>query len=104
MWRAFVYSNELPVDRVRQAYDEFTPLDGAFRDNVLVQAKYGPLDFQPREPFHPLFGAMPNTPLMVELQITKEYLGQDTHLAFLAPTWKEVLDADTYAAFVEEQG
>jgi alpha-glucuronidase len=97
MWRAFVYSNEQPVDRVRQAYDEFTPLDGAFRNNVLVQAKYGPLDFQPREPFHPLFGAMPQTPLMIELQITKEYLGQDTHLAFLAPTWKEVLDADTYA-------
>jgi len=97
MWRAFVYSNEQPVDRVRQAYDEFTPLDGAFRNNVLVQAKYGPLDFQPREPFHPLFGAMPHTPLMIELQITKEYLGQDTHLAFLAPTWKEVLDADTYA-------
>ncbi|UCG86916.1 MAG: alpha-glucuronidase [Gemmatimonadota bacterium] len=97
MWRAFVYSNELPVDRVRQAYDEFTPLDGAFRENVLLQAKNGPLDFQPREPFHPLFGAMPETPLMMELQVTKEYLGQDTHLAFLAPMWKEVLDADTYA-------
>ncbi len=97
MWRAFVYSNELPVDRVRQAYEEFTPLDGAFRENVLVQVKNGPLDFQPREPFHPLFGAMPRTPLMIELQVTKEYLGQDTHLAFLAPLWKEVLDADTYA-------
>jgi len=97
MWRAFVYSNELPVDRVRQAYEEFTPLDGAFRDNVLIQVKNGPLDFQPREPFHPLFGAMPKTPLMLELQITKEYLGQDTHLAFLAPLWEEVLDADTYA-------
>ena len=97
MWRAFVYSNELPVDRVRQAYEEFTPLDGRFRSNVLVQVKNGPLDFQPREPFHPLFGAMPRTPLMLELQITKEYLGQDTHLAFLAPLWKEVLEADTYA-------
>ena len=97
MWRAFVYSNASPVDRVRLAYDEFTPLDGAFRDNVLVQVKNGPLDFQPREPFHPLFGAMPHTPLMLELQITKEYLGQDTHLAYLAPLWKEVLDADTYA-------
>jgi alpha-glucuronidase len=97
MWRAFVYSNELPVDRVRQAYDEFTPLDGAFRGNVLIQVKNGPLDFQPREPFHPLFGAMPETPLMIELQITKEYLGQDTHLVFLAPLWEEVLDADTYA-------
>jgi len=98
MWRAFVYSNDLPVDRVRQAYDEFTPLDGTFRDNVLVQVKNGPLDFQPREPFHPLFGAMPRTPLMLELQVTKEYLGQDTHVAFLAPLWVEVLDADTHAS------
>lgn len=97
MWRAFVYSNDVPVDRIRQAYDEFTPLDGAFRDNVLVQVKNGALDFQPREPFHPLFGAMPKTPLMLELQITKEYLGQDTHLAFLAPLFEEVVDADTHA-------
>ncbi|HEY6156417.1 MAG TPA: alpha-glucuronidase family glycosyl hydrolase [Gemmatimonadales bacterium] len=95
MWRAFVYSSAVPTDRVRQAYDEFVPLDGAFRDNVLLQVKNGPLDFQPREPFHPLFGAMPRTPLMMEVQITKEYLGQDTHLAFLAPLWEEVLD--TYA-------
>ena len=97
MWRAFVYSNEVPVDRVRQSYDEFTALDGAFRENVLVQVKNGPLDFQPREPFHPLFGAMPKTPLVMEFQITKEYLGQDTHLVFLAPLFKEVLDADTWA-------
>lgn len=97
MWRAFVYRNAVPVDRVRQAYEEFQPLDGAFRRNVLVQVKNGPLDFQPREPFHPLFGAMPKTRLMLEVQITKEYLGQDTHLAFLAPMWKEVLDADTHA-------
>jgi alpha-glucuronidase len=97
MWRAFVYSNELPVDRVKQAYEEFKPLDGQFRDNVLIQVKNGPLDFQPREPFSPLFGAMPETPLMMEVQITKEYLGQDTHLVFLGPLWKEVLDADTYA-------
>jgi len=97
MWRAFVYSNEVPTDRVRQAYDEFTPQDGAFRANVLIQVKNGPLDFQPREPFHPLFGAMPRTPLMLELQITKEYLGQDTHLVFLGPLFEEVLDADTYA-------
>ena len=75
MWRAFVYSNDVPVDRIKQAYDEFKPLDGTFRDNVLVQVKNGPLDFQPREPFHPLFGAMPKTPLMMEFQITKEYLG-----------------------------
>ena len=97
MWRAFVYSNEVPTDRVRQAYDEFKPLDGQFRDNVFVQVKNGALDFQPREPFHPLFGAMPKTPLMMEFQITKEYLGQDTHLVYLAPLFKEVLDADTYA-------
>ena len=97
MWRAFVYSNDVPTDRVKQAYDEFVPLDGAFRENVLVQVKNGPLDFQPREPFHPLFGAMPQTPLVLELQVTKEYLGQDTHLAYLGPLFEEVLDADTYA-------
>ena len=97
MWRAFVYSNEVPVDRVKQAYDEFKPLDGAFRANVLVQVKNGPLDFQPREPFHPLFGAMPKTPLMMEFQITKEYLGQDTHLVYLGKYFEEVLRSDTYA-------
>src|SRR5690606_19922947 len=97
MWRAFVYSNEEPEDRAKQAYNEFTTLDGAFRENVLVQVKNGPIDFQPREPFHPLFGAMPKTPLMIELQITKEYLGFATHLVYLAPMWKEVLDSDTYA-------
>jgi alpha-glucuronidase len=97
MWRAFVYSNDVPVDRIRQAYDEFHPLDGTFRENVFVQVKNGALDFQPREPFHPLFGAMPKTPLMMEFQITKEYLGQDTHLVYLAPLFKEVLDADTWA-------
>jgi alpha-glucuronidase len=96
MWRAFVYSNDVPVDRVKQAYDEFTPLDGAFRANVLIQTKNGPLDFQPREPFHPLFGALPKTAQALELQITKEYLGEDTHLVYLAPLFKEVLDADTY--------
>jgi alpha-glucuronidase len=97
MWRAFVYSAEVPGDRVKQAYDEFHPLDGSFRDNVLVQVKNGPLDFQPREPFHPLFGAMPRTPLMLELQVTQEYLGQGSDLVFLGPLFKEVLDADTYA-------
>ena len=96
MWRAFVYSHEVPADRVRQAYDEFKPLDGKFRENVLVQVKNGPLDFQPREPFHPLFGAMPRTPLMMEFQITKEYLGQDTHLVYLGPYFEEVLRADTH--------
>lgn len=97
MWRAFVYSHEVPEDRVKQAYNEFTPLDGQFHDNVFVQVKNGPLDFQPREPFHPLFGGMPETPLMMEFQITKEYLGQGTHLVYLGPMWEEGLDADTYA-------
>lgn len=96
MWRAFVYADDPEVDRVRQAYDEFVPLDGSFRDNVLIQAKNGALDFQPREPFHPLFGALPGTPLMLELQITKEYLGMATHLVYLAPLFEEVLDADTH--------
>jgi alpha-glucuronidase len=95
MWRAFVYSEDSPADRIRQAYDEFEPFDGQFDDNVLVQVKNGPLDFQPREPFHPLFGAMPSTPLALELQITKEYLGQDTHLAYLGTLWQEVLRAET---------
>ena len=97
MWRAFVYSNEQPDDRARQAYDEFVPLDGEFRDNVLVQVKNGAIDFQPREPFHPLFGAMPRTALMLEFQITKEYLGFATHLAYLGTLFEEALDADTHA-------
>jgi alpha-glucuronidase len=97
MWRAFVYSNEVPEDRAKQAYNEFKPLDGSFAKNVLVQVKNGPIDFQPREPFHPLFGAMPKTPLMMEFQLTQEYLGFATHLVYLAPLFKECLDADTYA-------
>ena len=96
MWRAFVYSNEQPDDRAKQAYSEFKPLDGKFRDNVLLQVKNGALDFQPREPFHPLFGAMPRTPLVMEVQITKEYLGFATHLAYLGTLYQEVLRADTY--------
>ena len=96
MWRAFVYSAENTRDRAAQAYDEFQPLDGRFRDNVVVQVKNGPIDFQPREPFHPLFGAMPRTPLMMEFQITKEYLGFATHLAYLGTMWEEVLRADTH--------
>ncbi|MDQ8758102.1 alpha-glucuronidase family glycosyl hydrolase [Sphingosinicella sp. LHD-64] len=96
VWRAFVYSNENPEDRARQAYSEFVPLDGRFRDNVIVQVKNGPIDFQPREPFSPLFGAMPGTPLGMEFQITKEYLGFNTHLAYLGTMWEEVLDADTH--------
>lgn len=97
MWRAFVYSNEKKDDRFRQAYDEFKPLDGKFRKNVLVQVKNGPIDFQPREPFHPLFGAMPQTPLMMEFQLTQEYLGFATHGVFLPSMFKEVLQSDTYA-------
>ncbi|MBB6094671.1 alpha-glucuronidase [Povalibacter uvarum] len=96
MWRAFVYSHEEPDDRAKQAYSEFVPLDGKFRDNVLLQVKNGAIDFQPREPFHPLFGAMPKTPLMMEFQITKEYLGFATHLVYLAPMYRETLDADTW--------
>jgi alpha-glucuronidase len=96
MWRAFVYSPGSD-DRFKQAYDEFKPLDGKFRKNVLVQVKNGPIDFQPREPFSPLFGAMPQTPLMMEFQLTQEYLGQGTHLVYEAPLFKEVLNADTYA-------
>lgn len=96
IWRAFVYSNENPVDRHKQAYDDFVTLDGQFKKNVMVQVKNGAIDFMPREPFHPLFGAMPETPLMMEFQVTQEYLGQATNLVFLAPLFKEVLDADTY--------
>lgn len=96
MWRAFVYAAENPDDRHKQAYAEFQPLDGKFRDNVLVQVKNGAIDFQPREPFHPLFGAMPKTPLMMEFQITKEYLGFATHLAWLGTMWEEALEADTF--------
>ncbi|ALI97744.1 alpha-glucuronidase family glycosyl hydrolase [Rufibacter tibetensis] len=97
MWRAFVYDNNVPDDRHKQAYTEFKPLDGTFQGNVMVQVKNGAIDFQPREPFHPLFGAMPKTPLMMEFQITQEYLGQGTHLAYLAPMFKETLESDTYA-------
>lgn len=96
MWRAFVYSNETPVDRTKQAYNEFKPFDGQFKSNVIVQVKNGPLDFQPREPFHPLFGALPKTPVMMEFQLTQEYLGQGTTLVYQAPLMKEILDADTY--------
>lgn len=96
MWRAFVYSNEEPEDRAKQAYNEFVPLDGKFRKNVLIQVKNGPIDFQPREPVHPLFGAMPQTPIMMEFQITKEYLGQGTHLVGLASMYEEILQTDTY--------
>ncbi len=98
IWRAFVYSHEAPDDRHKQAYTEFTPLDGTFRPNVFVQVKNGAIDFMPREPFHPLFGAMPHTPLAPELQIAQEYLGGAIQLAFLAPMWKETLDSDTFCS------
>jgi alpha-glucuronidase len=95
MWRAFVY-NPSDEDRAKQAYSEFMPLDGQFRDNVIIQVKNGPIDFQPREPFSPLFGAMKKTSVMPELQITQEYLGQSVHLVFLATMWEEFLKSDTY--------
>ncbi|MFG6465058.1 alpha-glucuronidase family glycosyl hydrolase [Roseateles sp. BYS87W] len=94
MWRAFVYAPDTG-DRAMQGYAEFQPLDGRFAPNVIVQVKNGAVDFQPREPFHPLFGAMPKTPLALELQITKEYLGFSTHLVYLGPLFEEVLRADT---------
>jgi len=105
MWRAFVYNPaahpsravDKNSDRAAQAYDQFKPLDGRFDDNVIVQVKNGPIDFQPREPVHPLFGAMPATPLMMEFQVTKEYLGFATHLAYLGPLFQEALRFDTRA-------
>lgn len=96
MWRAFVYDNKVPDDRAKQAYNEFKPLDGTFDSNVIVQVKNGAIDFQPREPFHPLFGAMPKTSTMLEFQLTQEYLGMSTHLAYLATLFKETLSSDTY--------
>lgn len=96
MWRAFVYSPSKD-DRAKQAYLEFVPLDGKFKDNVIIQIKNGPVDFQPREAFNPLFGALRKTSEMVEFQITQEYLGFSNHLVFLAPLFKETLDSDTYS-------
>ena len=95
LWRAFVYAPDSP-DRARQAYDEFVPLDGQFRPNVTIQVKNGPVDFQPREPFSPLFGRMQETSVSPEFQITMEYLGQASSLVFLAPLWEECLQSDTY--------
>ncbi len=95
MWRAFVYSPN-DKDRAKQAYNEFMPLDGKFNDNVIIQVKNGPVDFMPREPFSPLFGAMKKTSVMPEFQITKEYLGHAIHLVFLSTMWEECLNSDTY--------
>jgi alpha-glucuronidase len=96
IWRAFVYSPK-PEDRIKQAYLEFKPLDGQFADNVVIQIKNGPLDFQPREPFSPLFGGLEKTPAGLEVQQTKEYLGFEIHLVYLGTLWQEVLESDTYA-------
>ena len=97
IWRAFVYDDDIDPDRAKRAYIEFTRLDGKFRPNVVVQVKNGPIDFQPREPFHPLFGAMKQTPVMAEIQASQEYLGQAKHLVYLGPMWQEFLRSDTYA-------
>lgn len=97
IWRAFVYKADPNGDRFKEAYDQFKPLEGTFDPKVIVQVKNGPIDFMPREPFHPMFGAFPKTTLGMEFQITQEYLGQSTHLTYLAPMFKECLDSDTYA-------
>ena len=90
MWRSFVYgANHKGEDRVKQAVSEFKDMDGKFRDNVILQSKNGPLDFQPREPYAPIFDNIKQTPQIAELQITQEYLGQSKHLTYLAPMWKE---------------
>ncbi|HEY2760802.1 MAG TPA: alpha-glucuronidase, partial [Pirellulales bacterium] len=97
IWRAFVYDEDVDPDRTKRAYLEFTNLDGKFKPNVAVQIKNGPLDFQPREPFHALFGALKETPAFAEVQPTQEYLGQAKHLVYLGTMWKEFLDSDTCA-------
>ncbi|KJE27682.1 MULTISPECIES: alpha-glucuronidase family glycosyl hydrolase [Geobacillus thermoleovorans group] len=102
IWRCFVYNcqqdwRDRTTDRAKAAYDHFKPLDGQFRENVILQIKNGPMDFQVREPVSPLFGAMPKTNQMMEVQITQEYTGQQKHLCFLIPQWKETLEFDTYA-------
>ncbi len=102
VYRAFVYNHhmdwrDLKNDRARAAWDIFHPLDGKFDDNVVLQIKFGPIDFQVREPVSPLFGAMKHTSEALELEVTQEYTGQQRHLCYLAPMWKQVLDFDTYA-------
>lgn len=91
MWRSFVYSAS-DADRAKQAYEEFKPLDGQFRDNIILQVKNGPIDFQPREPYSPLFTAIDSTKLMAELQVTQEYLGHSNHIAYLGTMWQEFFD------------
>ena len=97
IWRAFIYDEDVDPDRAKRAYIEFTKLDGQFRPNVLVQVKNGAIDFMPREPFHPLFGALNKTPIIAEIQATQEYLGQAKHLVYLGTMWQEFLESDTYA-------
>ncbi|MBQ4897694.1 alpha-glucuronidase [Paenibacillus sp. Marseille-P2973] len=106
IWRCFVYNckqdwRDRSTDRARAAYDHFRPLDGRFLDNVILQIKNGPIDFQVREPVSPLIGAMPHTNQMIEFQIAQEYTGQQRHVCYLVPQWKEVLDFDTY---LQEEG
>ncbi len=96
LWRSFVYDNAVDADRMKRAYMEFKPLDGQFRENVIIQSKNGPYDFQPREPVHPLFGGLNSTHVGMEFQVTLEYLGQNVQLVYMGPYWKEVLDFDTY--------
>lgn len=102
IWRCFVYNclqdwRDRSTDRAKAAYDHFMPLDGEFKDNVILQIKNGPMDFQVREPVSPLFGGLKRTNQVLELQVTQEYTGQQRHLCYLVPQWKEVLDYDTYA-------
>lgn len=102
IWRCFVYNymqdwRDRTTDRAKAAWETFAPLDGQFRNNAVLQVKFGPLDFQIREPVSPLIGALRRTNLVVELQITQEYTGQQRHICYLAPQWKEVLNFDTYA-------
>lgn len=102
IWRCFVYNclqdwRDRSTDRAKAAYDHFGPLDGRFKDNVILQIKNGPMDFQVREPVSPLFGVLERTNQMMEFQITQEYTGQQIHLCYLVPQWKTVLDFDTYA-------
>lgn len=97
IWRAFIYDEDVDPDRAKRAYLEFMKLEGQFRPNVLVQVKNGAIDFMPREPFHPLFGALVKTPVMAEIQGTQEYLGQAKHLVYLGTMWEEFFKSDTHA-------
>lgn len=102
IWRAFVYNclqdwRDVRTDRAKAAYENFKPLDGKFYDNVILQIKYGPMDFQVREPVNPLFGGLESTNQILELQITQEYTGQQIHLCYLGTLWKEILEFDTFA-------